>query len=103
GRDLSARYAGQVRDALGGLDLTREQGRRFAVVGPCGSGKTTLAQVLLRFLDARAGGYTLAGVDAYALDGDDVRRLVGLCAQDAHLFDSSLRENLLLEIGRAHV
>ncbi|MBM7088409.1 thiol reductant ABC exporter subunit CydD [Streptomyces sp. NPDC012461] len=95
-RDLSARYAGQDRDALSGLDLTLEQGRRIAVVGPSGSGKTTLAQVLLRFLDARAGGYTLAGVDAYALDGDDVRRLVGLCAQDAHLFDSSLRENLLL-------
>ncbi|MFJ9666548.1 thiol reductant ABC exporter subunit CydD [Streptomyces sp. NPDC101219] len=95
-RDLSARYAGQDRDALSGLDLTLEQGRRIAVVGPSGSGKTTLAQVLLRFLDARRGGYTLAGVDAYALDGDDVRRLVGLCAQDAHLFDSSLRENLLL-------
>lgn len=66
------------------------------MVGPSGSGKTTLAQVLLRFLDADAGSYTLGGVDAYALDGDDVRRLVGLCAQDAHLFDSSVRENLLL-------
>jgi ATP-binding cassette subfamily C protein CydCD len=67
-----------------------------AVVGPSGSGKTTLAQVLLRFLDADAGTYTLGGVDAYAMDGDDVRRFVGLCAQDAHLFDSSVRENLLL-------
>ncbi|MEV5337339.1 thiol reductant ABC exporter subunit CydD [Streptomyces sp. NPDC052676] len=95
-RDLTARHPGQDRDALGGLDLTLEQGRRIAVVGPSGSGKTTLAQVLLRFLDARAGSYTLAGVDAYALDGDDVRRLVGLCAQDAHLFDSTVRENLLL-------
>ncbi|MFF4270600.1 thiol reductant ABC exporter subunit CydD [Streptomyces sp. NPDC001536] len=93
---LSARYAGQDRDALAGLDLTLTQGRRIAVVGPSGSGKTTLAQVLLRFLDAEAGSYTLGGVDAYALDGDDVRRFVGLCAQDAHLFDSSLRENLLL-------
>nr|WP_206327360.1 thiol reductant ABC exporter subunit CydD [Streptomyces sp. S3(2020)] len=93
---LSARYAGQDRDALAGLDLTLAQGRRIAVVGPSGSGKTTLAQVLLRFLDAEAGSYTLGGVDAYALDGDDVRRFVGLCAQDAHLFDSSLRENLLL-------
>lgn len=65
-------------------------------MGPSGSGKTTLAQVLLRFLDADAGAYTLGGVDAGALDGDDVRRLVGLCAQDAHLFDSSVRENLLL-------
>ncbi|MFI6625726.1 thiol reductant ABC exporter subunit CydD [Streptomyces sp. NPDC050528] len=93
---LAARHTGQDRDALAGLDLTLEKGRRVAVVGSSGSGKTTLAQVLLRFLDADAGTYTLAGVDAYALAGDDVRRLVGLCAQDAHLFDSSVRENLLL-------
>ncbi|MFZ3595773.1 thiol reductant ABC exporter subunit CydD [Streptomyces sp. BH104] len=95
-RGLTARYEGQERDALADLDLTLERGRRVAVVGPSGSGKTTLAQVLLRFLDADAGTYTLGGVDAAALDGDAVRRLVGLCAQDAHLFDSSLRENLLL-------
>ncbi|MFH8416921.1 thiol reductant ABC exporter subunit CydD [Streptomyces collinus] len=95
-RGLTARYAGQERDALAGLDLTLGEGRRIAVVGPSGSGKTTLAQVLLRFLDAEAGSYVLAGVDAYALHSDDVRGLVGLCAQDAHLFDSSLRENLLL-------
>jgi ATP-binding cassette subfamily C protein CydCD len=95
-KGLAARHPGQDRDALAGLDLTLAEGRRVAVVGPSGSGKTTLAQVLLRFLDPDAGSYTLAGVDAYALAGDDVRRLVGLCAQDAHLFDSSVRENLLL-------
>ncbi|MFF0588771.1 thiol reductant ABC exporter subunit CydD [Streptomyces sp. NPDC003781] len=95
-KGLSARHAGQDRDALAGLDLTLAEGRRIAVVGPSGSGKTTLAQVLLRFLDPDPGSYTLAGVDACALAGDDVRRLVGLCAQDAHLFDSSVRENLLL-------
>ncbi|WP_344004328.1 thiol reductant ABC exporter subunit CydD [Streptomyces thermocarboxydovorans] len=95
-KGLSARHAGQDRDALTGLDLTLTPGRRIAVVGPSGSGKTTLAQVLLRFLDPGAGSYTLAGADARTLDGDDVRRLVGLCAQDAHLFDSSVRENLLL-------
>ncbi|GLX34710.1 ABC transporter [Streptomyces roseochromogenus] len=93
---LAARHPGQERDALQGLDLTLEAGRRIAVVGPSGSGKTTLAQVLLRFLDQREGGYTLGGVDARTLNGDDVRRFVGLCAQDAHLFDSSVRENLRL-------
>ncbi|WP_328318453.1 thiol reductant ABC exporter subunit CydD [Streptomyces sp. NBC_00388] len=95
-RGLTARYAGQQRNALDGVDLRLEAGRRVAVVGPSGSGKTTLAQVLLRFLDAQAGSYTLGGVAAGALEGDTVRGLVGLCAQDAHIFDSSLRENLRL-------
>ncbi|MEV8340458.1 thiol reductant ABC exporter subunit CydD [Streptomyces niveus] len=95
-RGLSARYAGQERDALTGVDLTLTAGKRVAVVGPSGAGKTTLAQVLLRFLDAREGGVRLGGTDAAALDGDTVRRFVGLCAQDAHLFDSSVRENLAL-------
>jgi ATP-binding cassette, subfamily C, bacterial CydCD len=95
-KGLTTRHEGQERDALTGLDLSLAEGRRVAVVGASGSGKTTLAQVLLRFLDAEAGTYTLGGVDAYGLHSDDVRRLVGLCAQDAHLFDSSVRENLLL-------
>ncbi|MER7656453.1 thiol reductant ABC exporter subunit CydD [Streptomyces albidoflavus] len=95
-RGVAARHPGQARDALTGIDLTVTEGRRIAVVGPSGSGKTTLAQLLLRFLDPRTGSYTLAGASAPGLDGDDVRRLVGLCAQDAHVFDSTLRENLLL-------
>ncbi|MEU3657313.1 thiol reductant ABC exporter subunit CydD [Streptomyces sp. NPDC032161] len=95
-RGLSARYPGAERDALDAVDLTLTAGRRIAVVGPSGSGKTTLAQVLLRFLDARAGTYLIGGVDASALEGDTVRTFVGLCAQDAHVFDSSIRENLRL-------
>ncbi|MFE7566494.1 thiol reductant ABC exporter subunit CydD [Streptomyces sp. NPDC057539] len=95
-RGLAARYPGQRRDALSGFDLTLTAGKRVAVVGPSGSGKTTLAQVLLRFLDPREGGCRLGGTDTATLDGDTVRRFVGLCAQDAHLFDSSVRENLRL-------
>ncbi|MFF5423501.1 MULTISPECIES: thiol reductant ABC exporter subunit CydD [unclassified Streptomyces] len=93
---ITARYAGQDRPALDGFGLTLEPGRRIAVVGASGSGKTTLTQVLLRFLDTEHGAYRLGGVPARELDGDDVRRFVGLCAQDAHLFDSSVRENLRL-------
>lgn len=96
-RGITARYPGAPAPALRDLDLELPPGRRVAVVGASGSGKSTLAQVLLRFLDPAAGSYTLAdGVDATAADSDAVRRIVGLCAQDAHHFDSSLRENLRL-------
>ncbi|MDV5147030.1 thiol reductant ABC exporter subunit CydD [Streptomyces sp. SBC-4] len=93
---LSARYAGQDRAALADFGLTLEAGRRVAVVGASGSGKTTLAQVLLRFLDVENGMYRIGGVPAWELDGDAVRGFVGLCAQDAHIFNSSVRENLRL-------
>ncbi|MFE9258735.1 thiol reductant ABC exporter subunit CydD [Streptomyces sp. NPDC006879] len=93
---LTARYPAAQRDALRGVSLRLDAGRRIAVVGPSGAGKTTLAQVLLRFLDPREGFYTIGGVDARQAAGDQVRTRVGLCAQDAHLFDSTLRENLRL-------
>ncbi|MEU6968159.1 thiol reductant ABC exporter subunit CydD [Kitasatospora aureofaciens] len=100
-RGLTVRHPGQSEDALAGLDLDLAPGRRIAVVGPSGSGKTTLAQALLRFLEPGAGSVTFAtgrpqAVDSRALAGEDVRRVIGLCAQDAHVFDSSLRENLRL-------
>ncbi|MEV7924829.1 thiol reductant ABC exporter subunit CydD [Kitasatospora sp. NPDC088779] len=100
-RGLTVRHPGQAVDALTGVDLDLAAGRRIAVVGPSGSGKTTLAQALLRFLEPSAGGVTFAdgrpqAVDSRALAGEDVRRVIGLCAQDAHVFDSSLRENLRL-------
>ncbi|MFB7472521.1 thiol reductant ABC exporter subunit CydD [Kitasatospora sp. NPDC056184] len=100
-RGLTARHPGQGTDALSGVDLDLAAGRRVAVVGPSGSGKTTLAQALLRFLDQDAGSVLLAAgrpqaVDSRELAGEDVRRVIGLCAQDAHVFDSSLRENLRL-------
>ncbi|MGW2377080.1 thiol reductant ABC exporter subunit CydD [Kitasatospora sp. NPDC001683] len=100
-RGLTVRHPGQTVDALAGVDLDIAPGRRIAVVGPSGSGKTTLAQALLRFLEPDAGSVTFAAgrpqaVDSRALAGEDVRRVIGLCAQDAHVFDSSLRENLRL-------
>ncbi|MEV7211982.1 thiol reductant ABC exporter subunit CydD [Kitasatospora cineracea] len=96
-RDLAVRWPGAERDALHGVGLELAAGRRIAVVGASGSGKTTLAQALLCFVEPSAGAVLLAGrTDTRELAGEDVRRVVGLCAQDAHVFDSSVRENLRL-------
>lgn len=89
------RWPGATRDALHGIDLKVQRGESVAVVGPSGSGKSTVAAALVRFLDV-AGTYLLDGVDASAGDADDVRRRVGLLAQEAHVFDTTLEQNLRL-------
>jgi thiol reductant ABC exporter CydC subunit len=95
-RGVSVRYDPDAPLALDGVDLDLAPGRRVAVVGPSGSGKSTLAALLVRFLEPAAGDATLAGVPLQHLRATDVRRVVGLCAQDSHLFDSTLADNLAL-------
>jgi ABC-type multidrug transport system fused ATPase/permease subunit len=78
------------------VSVTIEPGRRVALVGPSGAGKTTVTNLLLRFLDPEQGRVTLAGRDLREYRADDVRRTFALAGQDAHLFDSTIRANLLL-------
>jgi ABC-type multidrug transport system fused ATPase/permease subunit len=94
--DLAVRWTRTGPDVVTGLDLDLLPGHRVALVGPSGSGKTTVAMALLRLLDPSSGRITLGGVDTADLDGDDLRRVVGLLAQDAHVFDSTVRENIRL-------
>lgn len=95
-RGLVVRWPGSTVTALDGLDLDLGPGRRVAVAGPSGAGKTTLAVVLLRFLPYQGGDVLLGGTPLDRLAGDDVRRRIGLAAQDAYVFDGSLADNLLL-------
>uniref|UniRef100_UPI0018927D21 thiol reductant ABC exporter subunit CydC n=1 Tax=Catenulispora rubra TaxID=280293 RepID=UPI0018927D21 len=96
-RDLSVAWPGRDQPALCGFDLDLAPGRKVAVVGPSGSGKSTLISALLRLVDPDTeASITLGGIPTAALRAEDVRRVVGLCAQDAHVFDSTLRENLRL-------
>ncbi len=95
-RALRTRYGEHGPWVLDGLDLELVAGATIAVVGRSGAGKSTLADVLLRFLPYQGGSVTLDGVSIEALRGDDYRRVIGLVAQDAHVFDTTLEENLRL-------
>lgn len=91
---VSARWPDADAPALRAVSVTVRPGDCLLVTGESGAGKTTLAHVLVRFLE-HGGGYTLGGVDVRTLHPDAVRTVVGLCEQSPHLFDDSIRQNLL--------
>jgi ATP-binding cassette, subfamily C, bacterial CydC len=92
---VTARYPGDA-PVLEGFDLRLEPGERVALLGPSGAGKTTVTRLLLRFLDPAEGRVTIGGTDLRDLRQEDVRRTFALAGQEAHLFDSTIRENLKL-------
>jgi ATP-binding cassette, subfamily C, bacterial CydC len=95
---VTARYPGSDETALSGLELRLDPGARIALVGPSGVGKTTVTNLLLRFLDPEEGRVTLAGRDLRNYRQEVVRATFALAGQDAHLFNSTIRANL--SIGR---
>ncbi|MCQ1995880.1 thiol reductant ABC exporter subunit CydD [Arthrobacter sp. zg-Y1171] len=96
--NIRYRYPGAAADVLTGVDLTVSAGEWVAVTGPSGSGKSTLLGVLLGFLPPRSGTYLINGVPAQSVP--QAARRMAWCPQEAHLFDSTLRGNLLLARDR---
>ena len=79
-----------------GLTLDVPQGARMALLGPSGAGKSTLAALALKVASPQQGRVLLGGVDIATLAATDVRARIGWLAQATHLFDDTIRANLLL-------
>jgi ATP-binding cassette subfamily B protein len=89
-------YPGARRPALSDVELVVPAGATMALVGPSGAGKTTIANLLLRFWDPSAGRILLDGVDLREFELDHLRARISLVSQDTYLFNDTLRANVAL-------
>ena len=94
--NVSFRYGEGDPFSLEDVSFALEPGRKVAVVGPSGSGKSTLANLILRFRDPQGGEIRLGGRSLSEYAQEDVRRLVSVVPQSTHVFNDTLRNNLLL-------
>jgi ATP-binding cassette subfamily C protein CydCD len=93
---VSFRYPGRTRLALDDVSLAIPSGGTVALVGPSGAGKTTVANLFLRFWDPTAGEVRLHGHDLRRYRLDDLRAQIALVAQDTYLFNDTLGANIRL-------
>ncbi|MDX1613029.1 MAG: thiol reductant ABC exporter subunit CydC [Candidatus Promineifilaceae bacterium] len=91
---LRFRYGPDEPWALDGIDFSLNPGRRLAIVGPSGAGKSTLVNVLLHFWPYQEGQVLLNGWPMVDWAPEDVRRLYGIAAQDSHVFNATVRDNI---------
>ncbi len=92
-RGVSFRYV-KDRPLIEGLNLRARPGERVAIVGPTGSGKTTLINLLMRFYDPDAGEILVDGLPARRISRDSLRRQFGMVLQDTWLREGTIRENI---------
>jgi ATP-binding cassette subfamily B protein len=89
-------YEAQGRSAINNLSGNIRKGKRIAVVGHTGAGKSTLINLLMRFYDPTIGSIALDGIDIKELSLAEYRGLFGLVLQDVFIFSGSLEDNILL-------
>ncbi|TIH40636.1 thiol reductant ABC exporter subunit CydC [Subtercola vilae] len=100
-RELAASWPGHPQPVFESVSFTARTGEWVVVEGCSGSGKSTLLSILLGDLLPHAGSYLIGGADVSTVESDDLHRHITWCPQQGHLFDSTLRANLLLARERS--
>ncbi|HAW91223.1 MAG TPA: ABC transporter ATP-binding protein [Gemmatimonadetes bacterium] len=98
-RNVSFRYPGTERLVLEDVSFSADPGQTVAVVGPTGSGKSTLVTLIPRIYDVTSGRVLVDGVDVRDLDSGELRSLIGMVPQDPFLFSATIEENIGLGLG----
>jgi ATP-binding cassette, subfamily B, multidrug efflux pump len=93
-KDVTFNYAAEKAQALHHVDLTVEPNQVIALIGPTGSGKTSLINLIPRFYDIQEGAVLVDGHDVRQVDLTSLRRQIGIVLQTSLLFSASIRENL---------
>jgi ATP-binding cassette subfamily C protein CydC len=94
--NVSFQYNQKAGRALRDVDFQIQPGRRVAVIGETGSGKSTLIHLLVRFRDPDAGCIQIGSVDVRNFGESDLRRHISVLSQQPHMFNATLKENLLM-------
>lgn len=96
-RDVTFRYPGKGQSALRNINLVIKPGERVGIVGPVGSGKSSIARLVLGLYHPDEGQVLIDGADVRQLHPDDMKANIGAVLQDVTLFSGSIRENIALD------
>lgn len=88
------RFGYGKKEVLHGVSLYAKKGETVAIVGPTGSGKTTIVNLLMRFYDPNSGSIVIDGIDSININRRTLRDNIGMVLQDTWLFTGSIRENI---------
>ncbi len=93
-QNVSFRYLDTTEDALSDISFSVDPGKRIALIGGTGSGKSTITSLIPRFYDVADGSVLVDGVDVRKISLEDLRREIGMVLQDTFLFSDSIGENI---------
>lgn len=93
-KDVSYGYDDD-KDVLKNINLNIEKGKKFALVGPSGGGKTTICHLIPHFYGITSGNIIIDGKDIREISMESLRRNIGIVQQDVYLFNDTIRENIL--------